>query len=92
MKETVSFKSQEPFFSKESDGRKPNTLRKLNEGDPRRETLLKWMRNDSYGEIEIIKVNGNIGFTRKVTDVSLYQDWFIISWKHDRIDNHKPLI
>jgi len=29
--EKVSFKSREPFFSKEADGRKPNTIRKLSE-------------------------------------------------------------
>jgi hypothetical protein len=76
----VSFKSQEPFFSKEADGRKPNTIRKLSEDDPRRKILLDWLSMDQYGEIEIVKVGGSSGFTRRVSDVSLYEDWFIISW------------
>lgn len=78
----VIFKSQEPFFTREMDGRKPNTLRKPALDDPRRLLLLHWMRLDSYGQIEITSIRGGKGFTRQVTDVSLYEDWFIISWKH----------
>jgi hypothetical protein len=78
----VSFKSQEPFFSKEADGRKPNTIRRLAEDDPRRIILLRWMNHDTYGEIEITLVHGSKGFTRQVVDVSLFEGWFIISWKH----------
>jgi hypothetical protein len=78
----VSFKSREPFFSKEADGRKPNTIRKLSEDDPRRTVLMDWLALDRYGEIEIVKAGGSSGFTRSVSDVSLYEDWFIISWKH----------
>jgi hypothetical protein len=78
----VSFKSREPFFSKEADGRKPNTIRQLDEDDPRRKTLLDWMALDQYGEIEIEKTEGGSGFTRQVSDVSLYINLFIISWRH----------
>lgn len=80
MKNLVSFKSREPFFSKEADGRKPNTIRKLSEDDPRRKTLLDWLALDQYGEIEIVLAGGSKGFTRSVSDVSLYDGWFIISW------------
>lgn len=102
MKETISFKSQEPFFSKEADGRKPNTIRKIMEDDPRWQILSKWMALDSYGQIEITSARGNSGFTRQVTDASnithlmpetpgIPAKWAIISWKHDLIDNHKSL-
>ena len=82
MKEIIIFKSVEPFFTKEADGRKPNTIRQLSDGDPRRDTLLKWIGLDSYGQIEITLEGGPKGFRRQVTDVSIYQNWFIISWKH----------
>jgi hypothetical protein len=81
----VSFKSREPFFSKEADGRKPNTFRKDDPLDKRFAILAVWMQDKNYGLIEIVCAQDGgqcEGFTRQVTDVSFYEGWFIISWKH----------
>lgn len=86
MENKVSFKSSEPFFTKEADGRKPNTIRKDNPLDRRFAILTVWMEKKQYGLIEITCAqDGNQfeGFTRQVTDVSFYEGWWIISWKHD---------
>jgi hypothetical protein len=43
------------------------------------------MKDTDYGLIEIVcaQDGGQFeGFTRQVTDVSFYQGWWIISWKH----------
>lgn len=85
MSEKVSFKSWEPFFSKEADGRKPNTIRKDDILDPRIGILTMWMKNKDYGLIEITCAQDGEqfeGFTRQVMDVSFYEGWWIISWKH----------
>lgn len=85
MKNKVSFKSLEPFFSKEADGRKPNTIRKDDPLDTRFAILACWMADKKCGLIEITcaQDGGQVeGFTRQVTDVSFYEGWWIISWKH----------
>jgi hypothetical protein len=85
MKNVVSFKSREPFFSKEADGRKTNTIRKDDPLDPKMALLACWMMSKDYGLIEIVRAQdgGQVeGFTRQVTDVSFYEGWWIISWRH----------
>ena len=94
MKETARFKSAEPFYTKEADGRKPNTIRYLEKTDPRHTLLMNWICTQEFGAIEIVGVkdyNHVEGFTREITDVSLItklmppisgRDCFIISWKH----------
>jgi hypothetical protein len=87
MDQKISFKSREPFFSKEADGRKLNTIRKDDPLDRRFGILTLWMKDKDYGLIEITcaQDRGQLeGFTREVTDVSFYEGWWIISWKRPK--------
>lgn len=74
----VKFKSIPAMFVKEKDGRKPNTLRKIDMKDKRFHKLLSQIVN--FIEIE----NSETGeiFQRAITDVTAWDDWMIISWYH----------
>ncbi len=74
----VKFKSVTPMFLKEKSGRKPNTVREIDEDDERFEKLYNSdcriisIENSETGEI----------FQRVITDVSIWGNIMIISWKH----------
>lgn len=87
--ERVSFKSIPEMYEKEKSGKKNNTLRKfLGEFlvDERFETLMKIRDENLEAEIEIVSTETGESFIRKITDVSIYKGFFIITWKHDK--NH----
>ena len=66
------------MFEKEKDGRKPNTFRKIDEFDERFESLFNDCRL-----ITIENVCTGECFQRKITDVSVWDGWMIISWEHE---------
>lgn len=82
--ELLSFKSQPENYAKECDGRKPNTLRFFGSPDDREQTLQVWSKTGDYGRICIVNSENRDFFIRKVTDITYYEAWWIISWEHPR--------
>lgn len=76
----VSFKSNSANFFKERDGLKPNTIRQDDRSDPRFKLLSKGTPTHIT-----IKNAGNQKwkFTRRITDITFYMGWWVISWKHE---------
>lgn len=73
---TCLFKSLPENWIKEQDGRKSNTLRKIALDDPRYEAL-------KIGDkICIINTVTYETFEREITDITLWEGWTIISWRH----------
>ena len=83
---TIHFKSWPANYEKEKDGRKPNTLRSANSwiehGGP--ECIDKELNPSEYPEMIIIE-NSETGefFTRMITDITEFEGWVIISWRHE---------
>lgn len=88
---TVHFKSVEPFFTKEKEGIKPNTVQEIDMSDERFRKLAAWslctMDNQFY--IEIMDVTPvkylKEKFTRPIKDISFYKNLCIISWDYKAI-------
>lgn len=78
----ITFKSYQENFRKEFLGYKRNTIRKFKKTDIREEILNDWINNKiTQLTIEIInKTNPQESFKREVTDVSLWEEYYIISW------------
>jgi len=77
---SVKFKSIPEMYEKEKSGIKPNTIRKIEGFDERFNKLVS-------GECKTIVIeNKETGekFFREITDVSIWNDLFIISWKHKK--------
>lgn len=82
MKNIVKFKSFPVNYEKEKDGRKPNTLRLKETNDYRFVHLGAMMLSGDYGKIQIKNSGTEESFVRTITDVSEWQGWIIISWRH----------
>lgn len=76
--ETIHFKSIPENYEKEKDGRKPNTLRS-------NKSYAEHLSSEVMQPTIIIIENSKTGeyFTRQITDITIWQDWVIISWKHE---------
>lgn len=87
--EKITFKSLPSHYLKEKSGIKNNTLRKKYlmslTNDKRLDILQKFNKNIiTELEIEIqLAINLDESFIRKVTDVTEYEGFFIITWKHE---------
>ena len=84
---TIEFKSTQENFRKEYLGLKANTLRVLDKEDLIRSELLFNFEMGNLNLLSIKITNTKTGeyFTRVVTDVTKYEDWYIISWRHSLI-------
>jgi hypothetical protein len=82
MKTTLTFKSLPAIFRKERNGKKPNTLRRGDLSDQRFSILDDWIKAKEYGLVRIENAVNKQSFVREVTDVTYYEGWYIISWKH----------
>jgi hypothetical protein len=76
------------YFFKERNGKKPNTIRKVDWKDKRFQALAK--AKGKFGKINRPKfitiveaANKKLHFTRRITDVSFWDGFCIISWKHE---------
>lgn len=82
----ITFKSNPKNWEKERDGRKPNTFRKFDSVDGRHCKLL-YASNDEAsnydGLIAIENTETKEIFTRKITDITFWDGYFIVSWKHE---------
>lgn len=84
---TIYFKSTPNNWRKEYLGIKPNTLRSfetiLNSIDIRKEILDKYLLCElNLINIVITNTETKETFTREVTDVTFFNEMYIISWKH----------
>jgi len=78
----ITFKSIQDNFRKEMLGIKNNTIRKF-EGDDLRRDILDDFKEGCINclDIEIVHVDTKEMFVREVKDVTLWQGWYIITWK-----------
>ena len=75
--EIVRFRSEPAYFEKEMAGIKPNTVREIDMGDRRFRSLANGRAH--YIAIENTKTTQI--FYRRITDVSFWRDYVIISWE-----------
>jgi hypothetical protein len=82
---TIQFKSTPENWIKEYTGLKSNTIRKFTESnDVRKEILRDWIDNiTKIINIEIYNTTTQEFFTRRITDVTKFEDYFIISWNSE---------
>ncbi len=80
----IVFKSLPFFYEKEKSGIKTNTVREIDDQDDKFDSLIWMLQSKEYGRIVILNPKTNESFDRKITDVSFYDERFIISWKHKR--------
>lgn len=84
----IQFKSKEPYFSKEEDGYKCNTVREVGQDDSRFDDLMELIQADDYAEkraiIKIVNPQTEESFERLISDVTYYDERFIISWWHKK--------
>ena len=87
MSEEFLFNSIEPFFSKEKQGLKNNTIRKIDLNDSRFQRLIhyNWI-GYNQGELKIRIGNKETYeyFIRDIQDISYFEDWIIITWNHEK--------
>lgn len=82
MDEIVEFKSIPKNWNKEKDGRKTNTIRQLHEGDKRKSLLDGMEYHKDFGVILMRNTHTEEAFAREISDVTLWEGWYIISWRH----------
>jgi len=82
MSKTIRFKSKPDYWYKEYFGLKRNTIRTFsNVSDIRLEVLKDFLKgNVNMINIEITNTETLEVFIRKVTDVSWFEPYYIISW------------
>ena len=80
----ICFKSWHDNFVKEESNIKNNTLRKIDLSDDRFIKLIAMKETGNYGFIEIEEktiLDSNDSFRRKIRDVTIFDDWIIITWE-----------
>lgn len=80
----VKFKSIPAMYEKEKSGIKPNTVRIIDEFDDR----FKRLYENIETLITIENTHTKETFTRKVRDVSVWNNLMIISWEHEDDSEH----
>jgi len=76
----ITFKTCEPFYTREKLGMKPNTVRRVSRDDAR---ILLISSLYLLLEIEVKNAGAeNESFVRNLTDISYFDDRFIFSWHH----------
>ncbi len=81
--EIITFKSIDSIFQKERSGVKPNTSRVVDWQDERFRSLARMALG--YDPMGYVKIENSehkgINFTRKIKDVTFFNDTVIISWE-----------
>jgi hypothetical protein len=75
----VDFKSLPQYYSKEQDGRKPNTVRVINSEDER----FKMLESGQAKRIRITNIETGEHFIRYITDYTIWSGCGVISWRHE---------
>lgn len=75
--ETISFKTREPWYTREKNGLKCNTVRSFSghEEEQKFINVLFYLL-----EIEIVEEVTNQSFKRTISDISYFDNNFIFSW------------
>jgi len=81
----ITFKSVPSNFEKEKDGRKPNTMRKVDWDDARFMRLAGSSLSKPPTRVRIINTETLESFTREITDITFWDGWCIISWKNEDV-------
>jgi hypothetical protein len=76
--DTIYFKSDDPYFSKEMSGIKSNTVRIFSEKDI---NLLLVYGIQNIKRINIMNTNESDFFERKLSDISICRNNYIFSWR-----------
>lgn len=80
---TLRFKSNPANWRKEFLGLKCNTVRNVESNDPRKEILDEYLdRQTQMIAVEITNTGTQEVFRRIVTDVTFWENVYIISWQH----------
>jgi len=84
MAKTIRFNSTPEFWRKEYLGIKPNTIRKSTDSEDVRFEILNDFMDGRWNliDIEVSNTVTKEEFTRRVTDVSEWDGYYIISWLH----------
>lgn len=84
MAKRIKFKSTPENWRKEYLGLKPNTVRKFSETDDIRKEILCDFMDGTWNliDIEIENTKTSEVFFRRITDVTIYDEFYIISWRH----------
>jgi len=82
---TIKFKSTHDNWRKEYLGLKTNTIRKFGDRTDVRLEILRDYIDEIWNliTIEIENTKTSETFKRIVTDVTKFEDYYIISWRHD---------
>ncbi len=80
----IRFKSLPEYWNKERIGLKKNTLRKVDMGENKFKMLEEWEKIMKDGHfiffIEITNTETKESFRKRITDITFYKGWVIISW------------
>lgn len=80
----MKFKSTKLYYDKEKSGEKNNTVRKVEQDDPRYAELIRMDRcgvcDSDFITIERVELP-KPSFTRQIKHVCLWQGLFIITWR-----------
>ena len=87
-KDTIVFKSSPEFYFKERDGHKCNTIRHFYDCHEL-ESFDRFRQGFDFNKpnkkIKIWEATGKEGyFVRTITDISFFNGYYIISWRHDK--------
>ena len=83
----LEFKSNRKYYFAEKVGRKPNTVREVEETDPRYKKLMELVEHTEFewGLKEMIRIrlteNPELCFMRQIKHVCKFKGLFIISWR-----------
>lgn len=85
-KDYVSFKSEEPYYTKEKSGIKPHTEREVDMSEEKHQKLAHWAVLGKKGNYQnkYIQIFNTIGkpesFERQIKDITYWKNLVIISW------------
>jgi hypothetical protein len=78
------FKSREPFYTKERAGIKNNTVREIDLNEDRfLELIHSMIEGFNDGDLKIEIQCDGFNFIRDITDISIWNNLMIITWRHD---------
>lgn len=77
----LKFKSVPMCFDKEKSGDKANTIRKIRSDDIRFDACMEMIQTKEFGKIIIVNTETKEEFERQITDITYWDEQFIISWK-----------
>jgi hypothetical protein len=82
---TIIFKSAPEYYYKEFQGWKPNTIRRFSSIDELNKFnyFKNHLTNNSKIRIEHTGNEKELNFTRYITDITQFEGYFIISWRHE---------